>query len=350
MRKILTSLLTFCLLLSCILPLQAAEKKDKLPANPVQLKNEKDLYQLFRTPDNRHYPYVRWWWNGGRVNKKEIYRQLDIMKAVGISGVEINPISFPGDTDPVGHPAIETFSDEWAEMVKIAVLACKERNMVCDMIVGSGWPYGGEFLPREKQIQMLTVHTIDLDSQMTGSSFTIDREEILHQVNPAIMAQNEPEKELMYLRLMPKQINEFTEGISIDEQVNNEQITIQVPSGKHVLYCFVKLTGYMSVIEGAPGAKGPVVNHYNGKAVRKYLDKFSDKLDLKNPPLKGLVRAAFTDSFELEGANWDFTMLQEFRERKENMTFIPISPMLYAKSGIWAIRWTNPMVQNSQNR
>lgn len=31
-------------------------------------------------------------------------------------------------------------------MVKVAVDATKERGMIADLIVGSGWPFGAEFL------------------------------------------------------------------------------------------------------------------------------------------------------------------------------------------------------------
>ena len=39
--------------------------------------------------------------------------------------------------------------------------------MICDMIVGSGWPYGGEFLKKEEQTQMVTIETIDLKGGKT---------------------------------------------------------------------------------------------------------------------------------------------------------------------------------------
>lgn len=56
---------------------------------------------------------------------------------------------------------------------------------------------------------------------------------------------------------MPKKIDAFTEGIRYDSLTGRHSITIDVPPGDHVLYCFVKLTGYMSVILGAPVPKAP---------------------------------------------------------------------------------------------
>ena len=65
-----------------------------------------DLYSQFSKPDNRYRPFVRWWWNGDRVDAEELVRELHLLKEAGIAGVEINPISFPGkEAHAVGHKA-----------------------------------------------------------------------------------------------------------------------------------------------------------------------------------------------------------------------------------------------------
>jgi len=292
--------------------------------------HEKNLYEIFKNPDNRHRPYVRWWWNGGRVVEKEILRELDLMKEAGIGGVEINTIRFPEDTDSLGYKTLPWLSDEWIRMVNIAADACKERNMVCDIIVGSGWPFGAEFLTREQQLQMLALGTIDIKG---GTSFSITRDEILKLSDPPVWQRNPGSyKELMYLRLMPKTVNEFTEGISYDHLIQNETIKIDVPPGEYVLYCFVKFIGYMNVIEGATGAAGTVVNHLDSKAVNEYLNWFSDKIDFTGGILKGKIRAAFSDSFELEGANWRNNMPEEFEKRK-GYSLLPYLPYVIRKVG-----------------
>jgi len=84
------------------------------------------------------------------------------MKAAGIGGVEINPIAFPLETDVAGYKAMTIFENDWLEMLQVALSGAKERGIICDMIVGSGWPYGGEFLKKEEQTQMVTIETIEL--------------------------------------------------------------------------------------------------------------------------------------------------------------------------------------------
>ena len=51
------------------------------------------LFQYFTSPDNASRPYVRWWWNGDKVEKNELIRELNLLHEAGIGGVEINPIA-----------------------------------------------------------------------------------------------------------------------------------------------------------------------------------------------------------------------------------------------------------------
>lgn len=291
------------------------------------------LYETFRAPDSRYRPYVRWWWNGLRLDRNEILRELDILKEMGIGGVEINSIRFPDEADTLGFGVMPYLSDGWVSMVKTAAHGCRERDMTCDMIGGSGWPFGGEFLPEEYRLQMLTVETVRIDGGESGTHFSIGREEILDRVDPPIMSRNSaPGKELMYIRLMPRKVDSFTEGENYDRLADNDTIGFDVPAGEHVAYFFVKMTGYMNVIEGAPGACGPVLNHFDRNAVRYYLEKLSDAVDFRSSDMSGLVRAAFVDSFELEGANWCDTMCDQW-ERYYGYPLLPYLPYVIRKVG-----------------
>ena len=136
-------------------------------------------FKHFQNPPDTSRLFVRWWWNGNRLDANEIVRELDVMQAAGITGVEINPIAFPEHTDPLGYKGLTLFEDEWMDMFEFALNEAKKRGMVCDMIVGSGWPFGGEFLKKEEQTQVMALETIDLDG---GKSHTITVKEILDRI------------------------------------------------------------------------------------------------------------------------------------------------------------------------
>jgi hypothetical protein len=186
--------------------------------------------------------------------------------------------------------------------------------MTCDMIVGSGWPYGGEFLSREDQTQMMALGT----KTLTGPAhIRLARAELLDSVKPHFTSPYaDSEKELCGLALVPSQLSTVDAAVRMDDQRSHDFIEFDVPPGDHVLYFLVKLTGFMAVINGAPGATGPVLNHYSGEAVARYLDRLSTKLSARIGPLGDHFRAFFTDSIELEGANWCDDMIEQFRKRR----------------------------------
>lgn len=190
---------------------------ENLPTKSSFSRPKGDLYETFKNPGAQYRPFVRWWWNGLKIDKNEIARELDLMKEIGIGGVEINSIRFPDGADSLNYQSKPYLSDEWADMISFTADACRERGMICDMIGGSGWPFGGEFLPRNQQLQMLAIETVKVDGGKTGTDFSIQKDELLARVNPPIASKNEdPLKELVYIRLMPARVDEFTEGTSFD--------------------------------------------------------------------------------------------------------------------------------------
>ena len=268
------------------------------------------LFEIFKNPANQYRPFVRWWWNGDRLQAGEILRELDILQAAGIGGVEINPIKFPNEADPMDTQTLTWLSDEWIDMLSVALKGAKDRGMYCDMIVGSGWPYGGEFLSREEQTQMIALGTRNLKG---GQRISVTAQELLDSVSPGfVSAYHDPQKELFSAVLVPIEMNDLSQALP----VNISQLEFDVPKGEHVLYYLVKITGFMAVINGAPGASGPVLNHYSQPAVEKYLNRLSDKLNSKIGPLGNHFRALFTDSIELEGENWCSDMFEQFQKRR----------------------------------
>lgn len=115
-----------------------------------------ELYKLFRDPQSIYRPFVRWWWNGDKVEADELKRELHILKDAGIGGVEINPVKFPGnDTDDLGKKSLPWLSDEWIDMLRVAFDEAKSLDMTCDLIVGSGWPFGAEFLTGDERADVV---------------------------------------------------------------------------------------------------------------------------------------------------------------------------------------------------
>ncbi len=281
------------------------------------------FYSNFKNPPNTSKPFVRWWWNGNRLQKDEILRELDLLKEAGIGGVEINPIAFPGG-DELDIPSLEWLSEEWIKMVKTAVEGAHARDMICDIIVGSGWPFGGEFLNKEEQTRFMELGTRKLE----GPGYVeISRQELLEEGD-----EDSEYKELYSVHLVPTTMNKFEEGKDLTDEFTNGTLSIDLSTGEHVLYFLVLHKGYQTVTLGAPGSSGPVLNHYNQSAVKRYLKKMSKAL---NPRLNGMgsaFRAMFCDSLELH-SNWCDDMLEEFQKRR-GYSLKPYLPFILFEGGL----------------
>ena len=291
---------------------------------------EETLYQLFKDPANNYRPFVRWWWNGNKIEKAELARELRLLKDAGIGGVEINPISFPSLTDDMGKPSIEWLSDEWIELLRFTLEEAKSLGMTCDLLVGTGFPCGAEFLEGEERSQIVVIAVKKLEGPLTTEISVFD---LLKEADPATSSPYTGRTvEILEVKLVPDPLTNIDQVIHLTNQIKNGIIKITVPKGKYAVYGLVKITGFMKVIQGNPGGTGPVLNHYNGAAVKKYLNRMTDTIQAKIGPLAKDIRAFFVDSLETEGANWSSDMMDEFKKRR-GYDLYPYLPFVLLKTG-----------------
>jgi len=286
------------------------------------------LYSYFKDPGDIYYPFVRWWWSGDKIEKDEITRELRLLKDAGISGVEITPIKFPAKTEDLGKGSVPWLSDEWINLLHFALKEAKSLGITCDLLVGSGWPFGGEWLKEEERSQIVVIGTKTLEGPM---EYEASLSELFKEADPAIYSPFQEKKmEMLAVKLLPSVVNRVEDAEDISDRIIDGSIKCKIPDGKYVLYALVKVKGFMQVIQGAPGATGPVLNHYNKEAVKKYLSRMSLALVEKLGPLSSQIRSFFCDSLELEGANWSEDMQVEFQKRR-GYDLLPWLPFLLYK-------------------
>jgi hypothetical protein len=298
--KILTTILILALVVGCWPTVTAAADK---------------LYEDFVNPPAEARPFVRWWWNGDCVTEKEILRELDLMQAAGIGGVEINPVAMPGGATPSTTEALEWLSPEWNRMAAIATRGAEERGLIADMIVGSGWPFGGRFLQSGETIQAIGVTHKSLRGP---AMFKAQLKELMKLPAPRAVTPDAANPRLIYLRLVPRNATRIDECLDLSNNVKPDgTVECEIPAGEHTLHIGTWQEAFKSVIHGAPGSDGQVLNHLNQAAVAGYLQRMSDKL---GPALGGKLgdslRAMFCDSIELSGANWTTDFPEEFQRRR----------------------------------
>ena len=277
---------------------------------------ENNSYQLFKDPDSIYYPFVRWWWNGDKVEIKELVRELRLLHEAKIGGVEINPIEFPSriEGDDLGKPSITWLSDKWITMLKSTFDEAKDLDLTCDLIVGSGWPFGSETLKRDERAQVIVLDAEKLEGPRVYETSQFN---IFKNIDPGVTVPCPSRSfKIISMKLVPDLINCIDDAIDLSDKCEDKIIHIDVPEGKYFLYTLVKVDSFACVINGAPGAAGPILDHMNKAAVRKYLDHMSDTIQNEIGPLSNYLRAFFTDSMELEGSNWTDDFEEEFKKRR----------------------------------
>ncbi len=288
------------------------------------------LYEQFRNPDAKYRPFVRWWWNGDKVEPQELVRELRLLKEAGIGGVEINPIEFPSRCDDMGKRSLVWLSDEWISALKTTFDEAERLGMQCDLIVGSGWPFGSETLPRDERASVMLTYAMEIDG---GQTITFSVSDICKAVDPGVTVPN-PDRtsELVAIKLAPDSICSLSQIVDLTDKISGDSISIDIPRGKHFVYALVRYDSFACVINGAPGAAGSIVDHMNTGAVERYLNNMSVTLQTKLGPIKAHLRAYFVDSMELEGCNWTSDFAAEFKSRR-GYDLMPWLPFIMFKVG-----------------
>jgi len=287
--------------------------------------NNDELFNKFQHPDANARPMVRWWWNDDRLEAEEIKRELTVLKDAGIGGVEINPIAMLPENDNLGIEALEWGSPQWSEMVKTASLEAQKNGMIADLLVGSGWPFGGEFLDENERIQRIGVKQQFINE---NTILSIDMNDFLNQSEVSrgsITVQG--------VKLIPKDIHSVEEIIDLSERIIDNKIEYETDDKEYLLVVVYVEKDFRVVQHGALGAGGPVMDHFKEESVVAYIDRLKAIEEYTGIPLHELIRALFVDSIELSGSNWTDEMTKLFQERN-GYDLTPYLPLvLQAENG-----------------
>ena len=294
--------------------------------------DEPTLYEGFQEPPAEARPFVRWWWNGNHVNEEEIKRELEVLEEAGIGGVEINPIAMPETATDIGTEPVEWLSEDWNQLLATASEEARSRDMVVDMIVGSGWPFGGEFLSSDEYIQRVITHRIPVDGPST-IDYTFD--ELVSRLEQSYQEQGrEPHveqaenHELLFASLVPVGAEGTGEVIDLTDAYESQRLKHTVDQGSYRLVYGLLQHGHRKVMLGAKGASGNVMDHYSEEVTREYLRRLEKISEDTGASLSTLLRALFCDSIELAGANWTDGFLEKF-ESAHGYSLEPYLPFVF---------------------
>ncbi len=290
------------------------------------------LRRVFAEPPAGAKPMTRWWWFGGAVTPAEITRELTFMKEAGLRGAEIQPVYPVAVDDPArGIRHLQYMSEPWVEAVRHAVREARRLGLQLDFTLGSGWPYGGPFIPTSlaaRRLRLLSQDAAgpgeiawDLTPQLTG-----DDRIVAVVVAPVLET---AALDLARARVLADQpTRELAQGVRRGSFVRG-----RVEAGTWRVMVFLDSPTGQQVKRPTLGMEGNVLDHHSTEAMQLFLraagDRVMDALASEGAPP---FHSVFCDSLEVYGADWTADFLAEFRKRR-GYDLAPLLPALWHEAG-----------------
>ena len=264
---------------------------------------------------NVNQPWARWWWMGSAVDKPNLKKSLIDFHKVGIGGVEITPIyGVKGEENNF----IDYLSPKWLEMLDYTIQVADSLHMQVDMVLGTGWPYGGSHVTVANAATKMIVEKYPLKKNET-----IDRN---------IVVENKKEKnpaELLYVvaygsdgsyinltdQLQKNQKKSKDKGIegtsvSIPNQLEPNKLKWKAKKTDYTIYAVFSGKTGQQVKRAAPGGSGFTLDHYSQEAFNAYVVPFNNAFKGR----EGKIRAIFNDSYEVYGTDFTPNFFEEFQK------------------------------------
>lgn len=321
--------LTALILTGFTTALQAASPTQSAsPAVPFQA-----LRENFANPPASTRPMVRWWWFGAAVEKAEILRELQQMKANGIGGAELAFV-YPEvlDDSAKGLVNLPFLSAAMLDAVNYAQAQGRQLGLRIDVTLCSGWPYGGPATTLQEAAGRL--RTVEVPVPPSASSVSVPQlakgeslisASIVNSIaRPAAVEGNRATARGR--NAAPPPINWDASSAQPLAVSGNSAAVSPAGQPRTALFFIASHTGQV-VKRAAVGAEGWVLDPFSHQAVATHLLKVGEPLVKafgNTPPY-----AIFSDSLEAYGADWTPNLPAEFRKRR-GYDLIPRLPELVA--------------------
>lgn len=196
-------------------------------------------------------------------------------------------------------------SPEFLDHLKYAIDTAQELGFKIDLVMGTGWPYGGPMVPQKlspRELKMISTPV----SAAAGTNAAVK------------LPSMGPDDDLVAVLLAPQDASRAAGAPSADlsARVANHEVSFTVPPGNWEIMTFIQIPTQQrhKVVYAAAGAGGNAIDHLSKEAVTMYLNEVSSKLAGVTRP--GQIRAMYSASFEVYGNSWTPGFLDEFRQRR----------------------------------
>jgi hypothetical protein len=281
--------------------------------------------------NNVTHPWIRWWWHGSAVTKKDLNTNMEELKNAEFGGVEVTAIY---GTKGYENQDISFFSPEWMEIIKYTLEEGQRLGLGIDLANASGWPFGGPWIGADdacKDVQY-KIYTLKSGEKLSEKvefiqqplvravGHKVDISEVKFPISSNTNLQELALDQVRFEKKLPLQVLiayiENGEKIDLTNNVKNDgTLDWTAPDGNWKLYAVFQGWHGKQVERASKGGEGNVIDHFSEKALKDYLGYF-DK-NAEGVQLKG-IRAFFNDSYEVDDAqgeaDWTPLFFEDFNK------------------------------------
>lgn len=261
-------------------------------------------------------PGARWWWMGSAIDKENIAWNMKQYADCGIGALEITPIY-----GVLGNEQnnIEFLSPKWMEMLRFVQDEGKKNIIQIDMATGTGWPFGGPWVPLEESASKLLACDTTIHSSLIKRYKPEPPKPLPIQIDDSTFVEvpdTLDDKRLIGIYAYRKSGNKGETFLRLTFDRKGRLVPLnkkKISKGDWRIITLWKKMGVMMVKRPAPGGEGFVVDHFNKQAVLNYLQHISDAFEKTNTPYP---HTFFNDSYEVSEADYTTDLFPEFENRR----------------------------------
>jgi len=340
------------------------------------LAGRSDWLSAFSRTNPVSRPWIRWWWPGGAVQDAELAREIDLLKAAGFGGGEIqafNP-AIPGLT-PDERAHLNDYADPaFFDHVKLCAERALKAGVQIDYTFGSAWPSGGGFaVTPELALVELTPAITSITAPVSGPvKLNLPAQTKKFGAMGGLDARNRDPRAAGWKdrlekrwRLIAVVAVHGTAAVAEGKTFRDSNV---VTPGRIAPGAGIVVTGHLQpdgTLDWTPPAPGPwqivafkqftvdssvmagvgegpqlVLDHFNKAAFAAHAARVGDPLDGLGAA-RAAIRATFIDSLELmTDLHWSDDFLDQFRARR-GYDLTPYLPYILQPG--WMNPW-NPRV------
>jgi len=221
---------------------------------------EDSFYQGFIDPPVEAKPFLRWYWSGNHIEADEIKRELDSIAQKGIGGVEIFPVGMPENAKDIGTEPVEWLSEEWNELLALTSNEVESKNMIIDLMVGGGWPFGGEYLEEDETVHRVIINEITINgpTEINENFKSLFNRMLKKNRNKSPYVyrdmQNAESNEMFFISLIPENATSEKDVIDLMKHYNdnNKEIKYNIGDGTYDLKYGVLQKGHKEAKKSIP--------------------------------------------------------------------------------------------------